>query len=208
MPALRVPLAAPGTLTRQDLFPDARALWLEIGFGGGEHLVHQALANRDVGLIGCEPFVDGMAKALSAIDGQGAANIRLHMDDARPVLAGLAPGSLERVFLLFPDPWPKVRQHKRRLVQPGFLDLLAAALAPGGQVRFATDVRSYGDHALSVFLADGRFTWLAERAQDWRCPPADHVTTRYEAKRLGDIAPVWFDFAHAPSSAPRRTKFT
>lgn len=181
------------------LFPAAKSVWLEIGFGGGEHMVAQASAHPGTGFIGCEPFVEGVAKAIAGIEDNGLENVRLWPDDARLLLEALAPGSVARAFILFPDPWPKRRQNKRRLVQPAFLDQLARALAPGARVRFATDVASYADEALLAFLADGRFSWVAQRADDWRCPPADHVTTRYETKQLGDCAPVWFDFVFGPA---------
>ena len=138
--------------------------------------------------------VEGMAKALTGIEASGLRNVRLLMDDARPLLAALAPESVARVFILFPDPWPKKRQQKRRLVQQDFLDELHRLCAPGAQVRFATDVKSYADEALLRFLQHGGFIWQADCADDWRVPPEDHITTRYESKKLGDCAPVWLDF--------------
>lgn len=195
MPRLRVPLSAGEPIAPDALFPEARETWLEIGFGGGEHLAGQAARHPDVGFIGCEPFIDGVAKLLTAIEEDGLSNIRLHDSDAREVIAALPEAFLSRVFILFPDPWPKARHQKRRILQPEFLDALARVLKPGARVRFATDVRSYADHALEVFLADPRYDWQASRADDWRTAPADHITTRYESKRLGDIAPVWFDFS-------------
>lgn len=194
LPTLAVPPTDPGTLNPETLFDTLGPVWLEIGFGGGEHLVAQARANPETRFIGCEPFIEGMAKALSGIDEFGLSNVRLHMDDARDVLSWLAPKSLARCFILFPDPWPKKKQRKRRLIQPGFLNALHAACVPGAQVRFATDVVSYADEALYHFLNHGGFEWPVEEARSWRMPPADHQTTRYEAKRLGDCAPVWFDF--------------
>lgn len=195
LPDLAVPDAPAGALDPRGLFArDVKEVWLEIGFGGGEHLLAQAARHPDIGLIGAEPFIDGVAKVLAGIEDKGLANLRLHPGDAREVMDTLAPQSLARVFILFPDPWPKTRHHKRRLIQLGFIDDLARILAPGGRVRFATDVRSYADEALVRFLAHGGFDWTAERADDWRTPPADHVTTRYEAKQLGDIAPVYYEF--------------
>lgn len=189
------------------LFAGFSEVWLEIGFGGGEHLIAQARRNPDIGFIGCEPFIDGMAKALTAIDDQGVTNVRLHMDDARQVIERLPPKALTRVFILFPDPWPKRRQRKRRLLQPEFLESLARVLAPKAQIRFATDVRSYADEALCIFLEDGRFDWSAKAARDWRAPPGDHIKTRYEAKRLGDIEPVWFDFVFSHDTLPGKADF-
>lgn len=197
LPQLQVPDAPDGSLDPAGLFGDARDVWLEIGFGGGEHLVGQAGLHPDTGFIGCEPFIEGMAKALTGIEGQGLKNVRLVMDDARPVMASLKDESIARAFILFPDPWPRKRQQKRRLIQPEFLSVLHRICKPGAQVRFATDVKSYADEALQRFLAHGGFDWQAERADDWRTPPEDHLTTRYESKKLGDCAPVWLDFVRS-----------
>jgi tRNA (guanine-N7-)-methyltransferase len=190
----RVPQPLPAQLAPGSLFAGAPPVWLEIGFGGGEHLVAQAGAHPEVGFIGCEPFVEGIAKAIAGIEDNQLDNVRLWPDDARLLLDALAPASIARAFILFPDPWPKRRQQKRRLVQPAFLEALARVLAPGAPVRFATDVASYADEALLAFLSSGRFDWTARRADDWRCAPSDHVTTRYETKKLGDCAPVFLDF--------------
>lgn len=178
----------------QLMFPSKQAYWLEIGFGGAEHMIAQAARNPASGIIGCEPFLEGIAKALAGIDETGADNVRVWPDDARPLISRLPDNSLDRAFILFPDPWPKRRQHKRRLIQPAFLAALHPKMKPGSDIRFATDVKSYADEALLAFLSDGRFEWAANSADDWRCAPADHVTTRYESKRLGDCRPVWFDF--------------
>jgi tRNA (guanine-N7-)-methyltransferase len=190
----RLPSIEAGPVDLASLFPDAGEVWLEIGFGGGEHLAAQAVRRPDTGFIGCEPFVEGVAKALGAIEENGLSNIRLWTEDARPLIDALPEASIARAFILFPDPWPKRRQQKRRLIQPAFIAALHRILAPGAAVRFATDVASYANDALLVFLSHGGFHWTAQRADDWRLPPADHVTTRYETKRLGDCAPVWFDF--------------
>ncbi len=202
LPAIAVPLAAadgkPASLEPASLFdPAPREIWLEIGFGGGEHLVEQARRHPDIGLIGCEPFPDGVAKALTGIDAGGLENVRLHQGDGRDVMDALVANSVARCFILFPDPWPKTRHHKRRLIQPDFLDALSRVLAPGANVRLATDVADYANWAMERFHAHPAYTWMARRADDWRRPPADHVTTRYETKELGDIAPVYFDFIHA-----------
>ncbi|MBY0563576.1 MAG: tRNA (guanosine(46)-N7)-methyltransferase TrmB [Hyphomonadaceae bacterium] len=167
---------------------------LEIGFGGGEHLVAQAVAHPEARFIGVEPFVNGVASCLRHIEDSGATNIRLHMGDARDVIARLPEASLDLVYILFPDPWPKARHHKRRLIQPELLDALARVLKPGGEVRFATDWANYAEWTLWLFTRDARFAWLAERADDWRKPWPGHVTTRYETKKLGDCAPVWLRF--------------
>lgn len=176
------------------VFPGKEAFWLEIGFGGAEHMIAQAQRNAGVGIIGCEPFLEGVAKALAGIEDEALDNVRLWPDDARPLIERLPDRSLSRAFILFPDPWPKRRQQKRRLIQPAFLSMLHPKLKPGGSLRFATDVKSYADEALDIILSDGRFEWLARAADDWRKAPADHIITRYESKQLGDCKPVWFDF--------------
>jgi len=191
LPKLRVPERP---FDPRALMPQASATWLEIGFGGGEHLAAQAAAHPDVLVIGAEPFQNGVASALRHIDEQHLANVRIHDGDARALLARLPDASLERVFILFPDPWPKTRHHKRRLVQADAVAELARVLRPGGALRFASDWADYVDWALERFLANPDFRWTAARASDWRTPPADHVTTRYEAKRLGDCAPVFLEF--------------
>lgn len=177
-----------------NFFARPAPLWLEIGFGGGEHLVSQAQRHPEVNVIGCEPFVEGVAKALAGIEDHSLTNVRLWPDDARVLMEALPDTSVARAFILFPDPWPKRRQQKRRIVQPDFVSGLHRILAPGASVRFATDVASYADEALLVFLRHGGFEWTARRADDWRRPPADHVTTRYESKKLGDCDPIWYDF--------------
>lgn len=191
-------LAMPETgnpLSAFDPRPDS--FWLEIGFGGGEHVAAQAEAHPQVGYLACEVFVEGVAKCLTAVEERALANVRFWTEDARQLISRLPDASLDRVFILFPDPWPKKKHHKRRIIQPDFLDALARVMKPGAHLRFATDVRSYADEAMQKFLADGRFLWHAEKADDWRMPPADHVRTRYQAKNLGDIAPVFYAFTRA-----------
>lgn len=195
LPRLALDLGAP--LDLDALKPDATEVWLEIGFGGGEHLAAQAARRPEVLLLGAEPFLNGAASVLRHIEAQGLTNVRLHVGDARDLLAALPDAALDRAFILFPDPWPKARHHKRRLVQPAFVDELARVLKPGGRLRFATDWAGYADWALARFLAVPALTWTAEKADDWRTPPADHVTTRYEQKRLGNVAPVFLDFVRA-----------
>jgi tRNA (guanine-N7-)-methyltransferase len=189
LPRLRVPQAP---FDPKALMPGAAEVWLEIGFGGGEHLAAQAARRPDVLLIGAEPFQNGVASALRHIDEQGLTNVRLQDGDARALLANLPDASLDRVFILFPDPWPKARHHKRRLVQAELVAELARVLKPGGRLRFASDWADYVDWSLERLLR--AFRWTAERAADWRGAPADHITTRYEEKRLGDCAPVFLDF--------------
>jgi tRNA (guanine-N7-)-methyltransferase len=187
LPRLAVDLADP--------LPGDGEAWLEIGFGGGEHMAAQAQRHPQVTVLGAEPFLNGAASALRHIDEQGLSNVRLHVGDARDLLAGIPDGRLARVFLMFPDPWPKARHRKRRLLNAATAAELARVLRPGGRLRFATDWGDYAERGLETLLADGRFAWTARRADDWRTPPRDHVTTRYEEKRLGDIAPVWIDVA-------------
>ncbi len=175
----------------------AAPLILEIGFGGGEHLVAQAAALPDARFIGVEPFLNGVASCLRHIEESGVQNVRLHHGDARDVIARLPDACLDLCYILFPDPWPKTRHHKRRLIQREFLADLARVLKPGAEVRFATDWAHYAEWTLELFTRDVRFAWLAERAADWREPWPGHVPTRYEMKRLGDCAPVWLRFVRA-----------
>jgi tRNA (guanine-N7-)-methyltransferase len=164
-----------------------RELWLEIGFGGGEHLVAQAAAHPDVGFIGCEPFIDGLAALCARVDALGLDNVRIWPDDARAVLARLPDGAVARAFILFPDPWPKARHHKRRLIQPAFLDALARVLAPGAALRVATDDAAYLEHILAVLPPHPAFALRAQGAR-----PADAPETRYEAKaRAAGRTPVY-----------------
>ncbi len=186
LPQLAIDLAAPPLGEGET--------WLEIGFGGGEHMAEQAARHPDVRYLGAEPFWNGAARALRHIEERGLTNVRLHVGDARDLTAALPDASLSRVFILFPDPWPKARHHKRRLVQPAFAAELARVLKPGGRLRFATDWADYADRALETLRGEPGVRWTATRADDWRVPPADHVTTRYETKKLGDCAPVFLDF--------------
>jgi tRNA (guanine-N7-)-methyltransferase len=167
-------------------------LWLEIGFGGAEHLIWQARHNPHVGLIGCEVFADGIVKAVSAIEEQALGNVRLYPEDARDLLRWLPEASLSRVFILFPDPWPKKRHVKRRLVTRALLDLLARAMAPGAELRIATDI---GDYARTILLAargHPALAWQASGPQDWRERRPDWPQTRYEAKARGDGRRCYF----------------
>lgn len=171
-----------------------REAWLEIGFGGGEHLAEQAARHPDVLLFGAEPFLNGVASAVRWVDERGLENVRIHHGDARDLVAAIPEGALSRVFVLFPDPWHKLRHHKRRLMQPAFLAEIARVLRSGGLFRFATDWKDYADWTLERALKTPGLRWTAERADDWRTPPADHVTTRYEVKKLGDTPPIFLEF--------------
>jgi len=192
LPQISLDLSRP--IDPQAIMPGATATWLEIGFGGGEHLAGQAALHPEVLLLGAEPFLNGVGSALRHIQDAGVANVRLHAGDVREVVSALPDASVERVFILFPDPWPKARHHKRRLVEEGFVSELARIVKPGGALRFATDWADYADWALERIRRQGGFAWTAERADDWRVAPADHLSTRYEQKRLGDCAPVFLDF--------------
>ncbi len=192
LPTLALDLSGP--IDPWSLKPDAAEVWLEIGFGGGEHLAAQAARRPDVLALGAEPFLNGVASALRHIEAAFLTNVRLHAGDARDLLAVLPAASLDRVFILFPDPWPKLRHHKRRLIQPELIAELARVMKPAGRLRFATDWANYADWTLERLTGTPALTWTAQRADDWRLPPADHAPTRYEAKKLGDIAPVYLEF--------------
>jgi len=185
LPRLRLSLAEPPPSPFESLFAQpVDQVWLEIGFGSGEHLFWQAEHHPDVGFIGCEPFINGVASLLGKIESAGLATIRIHDGDARDVLAWLPAGSISRAFLLFPDPWPKKRHRKRRLLSPDAVTQLARVLAPGGELRFATDSGDYAGQVLLTILANGTFAWTAESAKDWRERAPDWPETRYERKAL------------------------
>jgi tRNA (guanine-N7-)-methyltransferase len=163
---------------------NVQELWLEVGFGAGEHLHWQAAHHPQVGLIGAEPYEMGMAKMLTKLEENPMNNVRLHEGDGRDVIEGLPDGSLARFFLLFPDPWPKTRHHKRRFLQMEMLDLLARKLTAGAELRFATDDKSYLPWALERLMAHPGFRWTAEGPSDWKFRPADWPPTRYETKAI------------------------
>jgi tRNA (guanine-N7-)-methyltransferase len=170
------------------LYP-GKGVWLEIGFGGGEHMLAQAATNPQVQIIGADPFINGVAKLLAAIERSGVENVAVTDRDARDVMDVLPAGSVARVFLLYPDPWPKARHHKRRFVNPPQLDQLARVMTPGAELRVATDIEDYVRHTLERMARDGRFEWTAERPADWRLPWPGWPGTRYEAKALREGRP-------------------
>jgi tRNA (guanine-N7-)-methyltransferase len=194
LPTIALPDPAAGPIDPLALMPEATEAWLEIGFGGGEHLAAQAVRHPTALMIGCEPFLNGVGSALRHIEEGGLTNVRLHADDARAVMAALPDASLDRVMILFPDPWHKVRHNKRRLVQDETAMEIARLLKPGGRLRFVTDWKDYADWALERFERTPGLVWLAEEADDWRRPPDDHVVTRYEEKKLGDTSPIFLEF--------------
>jgi tRNA (guanine-N7-)-methyltransferase len=179
--ALDVNAPAPGELAHLFLIPTDEVR-CEIGFGGGEYLIAQAEAHPRTGFIACEPFVNGMAKALAAIDAHGLVNIRLHLGDAVPVIDWLPRASLAGIDLVYPDPWPKRRHWKRRFVQDRTVADMARILRPGGEFRFVSDIPDYAAWTLARLLQSPDFIWTAERAEDWRQPWPGFVRTRYEAK--------------------------
>lgn len=183
LPRLAVSVPTVGPLEPAALFgPDVDQVWLEIGFGGGEHLAWQAERNPKVGFIGAEPYINGVARLLVRVAESHLENIRIVADDIRPLLRALPQGSIARLFLLFPDPWPKARHHRRRIVQRQTLDLFAHLLADGGELRFATDDADYLRWVFRLLLNHPAFAWSARRPEDWRRRPADWPETRYEAK--------------------------
>src|SRR5215472_7777353 len=186
LPRLAISLSQPAPVELARLFAPAPVaeVWLEIGFGGAEHLIWQARANPRVGCIGCEPFADGVVKALSAIVQANLANVRLYAEDARPLLRWLPDAGIARTFILFPDPWPKKRHHKRRLVSRATLAELARIMRPGAELRIATDIDDYARAILLAVRQQQSFRWTAERPADWRERGADWPPTRYEQKAL------------------------
>lgn len=161
---------------------EAVPAWLEIGFGGGEHLAHIASLHPQVSMVGCEPYVNGISGLLKAIEEKHLHNIRVFTDDVRLLLEGMPDAYLERVYILYPDPWPKMRHHKRRLIQKPLLDLLARVMKPGAQLRIATDWDDYATWILEQILPHPAFIWPAATASDWVQPWAEWIPTRYEQK--------------------------
>ncbi|MGB0749459.1 MAG: tRNA (guanine(46)-N(7))-methyltransferase TrmB [Magnetospiraceae bacterium] len=199
----RVRLDAPAAGVRLDparLFPfQPKAVWMEVGFGAGEHLAAQAAANPDIGFIGCEPFLNGVASLLTHMEAQELTNIRIVPDDGRPILEALPEASIHRFFLLFPDPWPKTRHHKRRFINPRNLDLLARVLTDGAELRFGSDAMPYVAWTLEHLTADERFDWLVQGPADWRARPEDWPSSRYEQKALAEGRPcAYLRFTRKP----------
>jgi tRNA (guanine-N7-)-methyltransferase len=190
LPQVAVPETGP--LDAISLFGDARPLELEIGFGAGEHLAGQAAMRPDHGFIGCEPFLNGVVGALGHIRDGELANVRLHMGDALEVIERLPDASLDRVYLLHPDPWRKARHAKRRMVNHGPLDLIAAKLKPGREFRLGTDDPTYCRWAMMVMNQRRDFIWQAKDARDFLTRPDDWPETRYERKARRQGHEVWY----------------
>jgi tRNA (guanine-N7-)-methyltransferase len=183
LPRLALDIATPRPPDLTEVFDrPADAVRLEIGFGGGEHLIAEARAHPDTGFIGCEPYLNGMAKILAQIEAHNIGNIRLFAGDAAELLAWLPSQSLKRIDLIHPDPWPKRRHWKRRFVQDATVTALARALEGGGEFRFVSDIDDYCAWTLAHFARARDFVWTAERADDWRQPWPDYTMTRYGAK--------------------------
>jgi len=168
----------------KSLFPEKSEIWLEIGFGGGEHLLAQARQNPDVGIIGCEPFINGVAKLLAAIEEQNLTNIRLVPGDARDLLDVLPDGSISKLFLLYPDPWPKARHHKRRFVNDDNLAAFTRVLKSGAEFRIASDIPDYIDWSLEHIKESPELKLKSDNSADWAVAWPDWHRTRYEAKAL------------------------
>ena len=200
LPNLAISLPASGELDLSSIFADpTRPVWLEIGFGGGEHLAALAERHPDIGFIGCEVFENGVAKLLREVERRGLANIRLFIDDARLLIAALPAAAVERVFILFPDPWPKQRHHKRRIVSRDTLGQLARIMTDGGELRLATDDPGYFSSMLECVTDHPAFSWLARRPGDWRERPTNWPPTRYEEKaRAANRAPAYLQARRYP----------
>lgn len=191
LPHLALDIGSPAPPSLIELFQaDIAEVRLEIGFGGGEHLIAEALAFPDIGFIGCEPYVNGMAKILTQIEAHNIGNIRLYAGDAAELLAWAPPRSITRLDLIHPDPWPKRRHWKRRFVQDATIAAMARILKEGGEFRFVSDIDDYCAWTLSHLLRSPDFVWTAERAADWREPWSGYTMTRYgqKAEREGRVA--------------------
>lgn len=196
LPRLILDLGSPAPREIARLWPGpVSQIRLEIGFGGGEHLLHRARSSPDTGFIGVEPFVNSMAKMLAGLEAEGLSNIRLYDDDATRLLDWLPAGCLDQIDLLYPDPWPKKKHWKRRFVSPVNLDRFARVLKPGGLFHFASDIDTYINWTLAKLDAHPAFQWTAATPQDWRKPWADWPGTRYEAKAIREgRTPCYLEF--------------
>ncbi len=187
LPDLRITPRGGAATAFNSLFPSSiQGVWLEVGFGAGEHIAWQAEVNPDIGIIGCEPFINGIAKLLTRIEEKNLKNIRIYDNDARHILDWLPDQSLDRIFVLFPDPWPKKRHHKRRFISSETLDLLARAMKNGAEFRFASDSGDYIRATLFAVRNHKDFEWRDSRPSDWREHKHDWPGTRYEQKAIDE----------------------
>lgn len=195
LPDLEIVLT--GSLDPSSLFPDASKLIVEIGYGGGEHLALEAASHPDTGYIGCEVFTGGIGKMVQTIAAEGLGNIRLYTDDALKLLTALPDASLDEVYLLYPDPWPKTRHHKRRFVSPTTLAELARVIRPGGLFHFATDIEDYANWTLAHIVRSPAFAFVSRQPGDWHQPYPGWQPTRYEqkARREGRMISFYLSFA-------------
>jgi tRNA (guanine-N7-)-methyltransferase len=189
LPQIAMPDGLAGPIDPAEIFPDKDEIWLEVGFGGGEHLAWHAARHPDIGMIGAEPFINGVAKLLMKIDDDDLSNVRVHHGDVRPLIEALPDRSVSRIFVLHPDPWPKKRHFKRRMISPWFFKEAARLLRPGSQLRVASDIPDYVRWTLMHAQNAPDFEWTAERAADWRVRPDDWPQTRYEAKAIREGRP-------------------
>ena len=176
--------AGPAPISGGESPPPPSEIWLEVGFGAGEHLAAQAEAHPEIGFIGCEPFINGVAALLAQIDARHLSNVRIFTDDARLLIDRLACSTLGKVFILFPDPWYKARHARRRFIADDTLDALARVMSDGAELRVATDNMVFLRWALAAMIDHEAFDWCAEKAEDWRVRPPDQPATRYEEKAL------------------------
>lgn len=192
----QVEIVLPEKLNPKDLFPDAGKITIEIGYGGGEHLARKALEEPETGFIGCEVFTGGIGKMVQAIEARGIENVRLYTDDALKLLMALPEASVDAVYLLYPDPWPKSRHHKRRFVSPTTLDQLARVIRPGGSFFFASDIEDYADWTLAHIVREPRFAFEPDVPGSWHTPYPGWQPTRYEqkARREGRMISFYFEF--------------
>ena len=196
LPPIRISLEEKDRRDPQNWFGShIKQVWLEIGFGSGEHLVSQAKAHPEIGFIGCEPYINGIVKVLSSIEEGNIGNIRIYDDDAVHVISRLSPKSVDRVFLLFPDPWPKKRHAKRRFVTRENADHLANIMKDGGELRIASDIGAYMRSTLLTFADHKAFAWVDDGPHSWNIRTPDWPPTRYEQKALrADRKPVYLRF--------------
>lgn len=181
--------------------PQGKEVWLEIGFGGGEHLAHQAKNNPNVNIIGFEPFINGTVKLLREVEEHNLQNVLVHNGDAREVLEKLPESSVSRVYILFPDPWPKARHNKRRLIQKPLLDMLHKVMKDGAELRIATDHEGYAGWILrEIFEHDG-FEWTAKSKTDWQNEFDGHIKTKYQMKNMAKtVRPLFLRFVKLPKT--------